>query len=76
MGITTGKKVGNAVKRNRARRLIREAVRLCEHDIRGNWDIVLVARTKTPYLRMQDVHREMVNAFRKMGLIIEGGNDV
>ena len=30
LGIVTGKKVGNAVKRNRARRVIREAFRLFE----------------------------------------------
>jgi len=71
VGITTGKKVGCAVARNRARRVIREAIRLCEHDIRGNWDIVLVARTRTPYLKMQDVHRELRASLKKMGLITE-----
>ena len=71
IGITTGKKVGNAVARNRARRLIREAVRLCENDIRGNWDIVLVARTRTPYLKMQDVSRELNRALSEMGILAE-----
>ena len=32
LGITTGKKIGNAVKRNRARRIIRAAYRECEKD--------------------------------------------
>ncbi|MBE6759957.1 MAG: ribonuclease P protein component [Ruminococcaceae bacterium] len=72
VGITTGKKVGNAVLRNRARRIIREAVRLCEHDIRGNWDIVLVARTRTPFLKTQDVHRELRRSLTGMGIITEG----
>lgn len=71
VGITTGKKVGNAVARNRARRVIREAMRLCEYDIRGNWDIVLVARTRTPYLKMQEVHGQLRGALTKMGLITE-----
>ncbi len=71
IGITTGKKVGNAVARNRARRLIREAVRQHEHDIRGNWDIVLVARTRTPYLKMQDVSSELEKALVQMGILAE-----
>lgn len=76
VGITTGKKVGNAVARNRARRLIREAVRLCEHDIRGSWDIVLVARTRTPYLKMQDVYRELSKALTEMGILNEGKGSI
>src|SRR4051794_15783423 len=43
-GFITGKKIGNAVKRNRARRLIREAVRLRLPLIRPGWDLVWIAR--------------------------------
>ncbi len=71
IGITTGKKVGKAVDRNRARRIIREAVRLCEHDIRGSWDIVLVARTRTPHLKTQEVHADLRRALCGMGIIPE-----
>lgn len=44
LGITTGKKIGNAVKRNRARRIIRAAYRECEKDFPIGYDIVFVAR--------------------------------
>ena len=51
IGIVTGKKVGNAVKRNRARRVIREAFRLVEPHLREKtqkrYDFIFVARTKT-----------------------------
>ena len=43
-GFITGKKVGKAVKRNRARRLIREAVRLRLPLIKTGWDLVWIAR--------------------------------
>lgn len=44
LGITAGKKVGNAVCRNRAKRLIRLAYRLFEADMPVGMDIVIVAR--------------------------------
>jgi ribonuclease P protein component len=43
LGITVTKKVGNAVVRNRIRRLLREWLRLHGWVPRG-WDIVLVAK--------------------------------
>ncbi|SEL25126.1 ribonuclease P protein component [Ruminococcus sp. YRD2003] len=45
LGITAGKKIGNAVHRNRAKRLIRLAYRECEIDMPVGIDIVIVART-------------------------------
>jgi len=44
LGITAGKKVGNAVCRNRAKRLIRLAYRLYEAEMPVGMDIVIVAR--------------------------------
>lgn len=59
LGIVTGKKVGNAVKRNRSRRIIREAFRLLDPIIKektsGRYDFVFVARGRTPSLKMQQV---------------------
>jgi ribonuclease P protein component len=44
VGITASRKVGNAVARNRARRLLREATRHLYPHIVPGWDLVLVAR--------------------------------
>lgn len=44
LGITAGKKIGNAVCRNRAKRLIRLAYRLYEVQLPIGMDIVIVAR--------------------------------
>ena len=44
LGITAGKKLGNAVTRNRVKRIIRAAYRLCEQDLPIGYDIVFVGR--------------------------------
>ena len=43
-GITTGKKLGNAVSRNRVKRIVRAAYRLCETEFPIGYDIVFVGR--------------------------------
>ena len=48
LGITAGKKIGNAVKRNRAKRIIREAYRAAEPMLPIGLDIVVVARSILP----------------------------
>lgn len=61
VGITTSKKVGNAVMRSRARRVIRSAF---DEMIRNGftadgYDIVFVARTATASVKSYDVARVM-----------------
>lgn len=45
LGIVTGRKLGNAVARNKARRLIREAFRLAQHEIPPGLDVVVLPRS-------------------------------
>lgn len=69
LGITVGKKVGNAVHRNRARRVIREAYRLLEPEVKYGYDMVLVSRVRTYYMKTPQVYAAMRKAFYKLGLI-------
>ncbi|MBO5746701.1 MAG: ribonuclease P protein component [Clostridia bacterium] len=71
-GITTGKKVGGAVQRNRARRVIEAAVRQCLPLVEGGADIVFVARTKTVTAKSYDVEKVMKKHFKSGGLIPPG----
>ena len=66
IGITAGKKVGNAVSRNRARRLIREAYRQLEPQLPVGWDLVFVARTRTTLCKMDAVKAAMEQHLNKL----------
>lgn len=44
LGLSVSRRVGNAVKRNRIKRLLREAFRLTQHDWPSGYDVVLVVR--------------------------------
>ena len=69
--ITTSKKVGNAVQRNRSRRVIREAFRALAPRVRPGFDLVLVARGKTPYVKSTDVRRQLERQLQAAGLLRE-----
>lgn len=58
-GITAGKKVGNAVCRNRAKRLIRLAYRNAEIKLPVGMDIVIVARSSICCIKSQEYCRYM-----------------
>jgi ribonuclease P protein component len=44
-GTVTSKRLGKAVRRNRARRLVREAMRRLCGRLRTGWDLVIVVRS-------------------------------
>lgn len=67
-GLIAGKKVHlRAVKRNRARRLLREAFRLTRDRIRADVWLVLIARRNILTARTQDVQRELLQLLHRAG---------
>lgn len=70
LGITAGKKVGNAVCRNRAKRLIRLAYQRAEVNMPIGMDIVIVARSPVCEIKSQEYCGYMdkygVNEINKM----------
>ena len=69
IGLTASKKIGNAVQRNRARRVIREAFRQVNLPLRGNFDIVFVARTKTVFKKSTDIYTVMLPMLIDAGVV-------
>ena len=55
VGVAAGKRVGNAVARNRAKRLMREAMRQYYPRVRAGWDLLLIARASMATVKMQAV---------------------
>ncbi len=70
VGITTSKKTGNAVKRSRSRRVIREALRALAPDIKQGYDLILVARAKTPFVKSTEVQAALRQQLEKAGILL------
>jgi ribonuclease P protein component len=68
LGVVTGKSVGNAVARNRARRLMRESFRLHQHELAGPVDLVLVARPSIAGKKLAEVERDFLRVLRQAGM--------
>lgn len=71
LGITTSRKVGKSVKRNRIRRIIRESYRQLEDKLKSGYDLVFVVRSLNVLPNFWDVQKEMVYLFGKCGIIVK-----
>ena len=69
VGIITTRKLGNAVVRSRARRLLREAFRRNHHALAKPADIVLVARSSIIDKDFAAVEADFRAAAKKAGLL-------
>lgn len=70
IGLTSSKKIGCAVKRNRARRVMREAYRLLSCEVKTGYDFIFVARSSTADCNMNEVMKDMRTCFEKLGLSV------
>jgi ribonuclease P protein component len=69
LGVITSSKIGNAVVRTRARRLLREAFRIHQHDFREPVDLILIARASISEKKLVSVEKDLLTTLRKAGLL-------
>lgn len=65
LGITTSRKVGNAVRRNRVRRLVREVFRTQREAFPAGHDCVVIVRENVPELSFDQVRDELLTALSR-----------
>lgn len=70
-GLSTGKRIGGAVVRNRVRRRLREALRATDPSLRPGWDVLIVARPPAATASFAELSEALVGLL-KAGGIVEG----
>jgi ribonuclease P protein component len=65
IGLSVPRSVGNAVKRNRIKRLLREAFRHAQHDWPRGYDVVICARPHMP-LALDEYQQSLARAIKSI----------
>ncbi|MCS7286557.1 MAG: ribonuclease P protein component [Anaerolineae bacterium] len=68
VAFSSSRKIGKIVHRNRARRLLREAVRLNQHHIKKGWDLLFIARAGLAKASLIDAQEAVREVLRKAKL--------
>lgn len=69
LGVVTSKKIGGAVERSRARRLLRETFRLHQHEFAQPVELVLVARPSIARRGFAEVEKDFLAALNRAGVL-------
>jgi len=63
LGITASKYYGEAVQRNRFKRIVREAFRLCRHRLRSGLDLNVKPKSTSHSAKTADITEELIRFF-------------
>jgi ribonuclease P protein component len=70
IGFSVSRYIGGAVKRNRVKRLMREAVRSRIEQIAPGYDLVFIARNPIRSAPSVNIHRSITRLLGRMGLLL------
>jgi len=68
LGVIASRRVGNAVVRNRCKRICRELFRKHQHSLPPHCDCVFLVRKKFPDFRFEDLEKKFVQAYQYLTL--------
>jgi len=69
VGVAAGRTVGTAVYRNRAKRLLREAMRTLIPNIASNLDLILIARPGLTSASLEDARLALINLLERAQIL-------
>jgi ribonuclease P protein component len=73
-GVIAGRSVGNAVQRNRAKRMLREALRIIRPQIKPGWDVILISRYPILKAELAEIQDTLNQLFEKANLMSNNSN--
>ena len=73
-GVVAGRSVGNAVQRNRAKRMAREALRTLIPQIKPGWNVILISRNPILKVGLSEIQEALSQLFNKANLINNNGS--